>query len=221
MESEGEPSDQRERATIFRSPVVWGILLTCCLTEFTLEMADAGLIGTSLWRSFAYQNGAFWAGLLHNWRPNYPQQPWLMFVTYGFLHAGFWHLAGNMLTLVFLSDIALRRVSQASFALIYMFSVLGGAIVFGLLTASPSPMVGASGALFGLAGAWQFWEWSDRRLAGRNPWTVWRTVFGLFLLNLLLWVVMEGMLAWQTHLGGFIAGWSAAAVLSHAKGRRL
>lgn len=201
------------------SPVFWVIAVVCCAIELTLMAADAGLVGARTWRGLAYQNGGFWAGLLYDWRPNYLVQPWLMFVTYAFLHSGFWHLAGNMLTLGFLSDIVLRRVGQGGFAAIYGASVLGGAVAFGLLTRSPAPMVGASGALFGLAGAWQYWEWADRRQAGRRPWLVLRTVLGLALLNLVLWLALDGQLAWEAHLGGFVAGWMAAAGLRAAGAR--
>ncbi len=196
------------------APVVLGLIVLCTGIELILMAADAGLIGTPLWRGLAYQNGAFWAGLLHNWRPNYAAQPWLMFATYAFLHSGFWHLAGNMMTLVVLGEIVVARVGQAGFAALYAVSAIGGGLGFGLLTASPQPMVGASGALFGLAGAWQYWEWSDRRRAGRSRWPVWRTIGGLVLLNGVLWLALSGMLAWETHLGGFLAGWAGAALLA-------
>jgi len=35
----------------------------------------------------------------------------------------------------------------------------------------------------------------------------------LFALNLVLWWAVDGQLAWQTHLGGFLAGWVAAFFL--------
>jgi membrane associated rhomboid family serine protease len=186
----------------------------CCVIELVLMAADAGLIGTPLWRGQAYQNGAFWAGLLYNWRPNYAAQPWLMFITYAFLHSDFWHLAGNMLTLFFLGNIVQDRVGQGGLAWIYTVSAIGGAAAFGLLTFSPQPMVGASGALFGLAGAWLYWEWCDRRREGRSRWPVWRIVFALVVLNALLWAVKGGVLAWETHLGGFVAGWIGAVLLA-------
>ena len=181
--------------------------------ELVLVAADYGLIGTPRWRGLAYQNGAFWAGLLGNWRPNYAAQPWLMFVTYAFLHTGLGHLAGNMLTLVFLGRIVQERVGQRWFAVLYAISAIGGAVAFAVLSSSPQPMVGASGALFGLAGAWQYWEWADRHRAGRHTWPVWRNVLGLVLLNAVLWVWMDGLLAWEPHLGGFIAGWLGAMAL--------
>ena len=195
------------------SSVLLVLIALCCGIELVLIAADYGLIGTSRWRGLAYQNGAFWAGLLFNWRPNYAAQPWLMFVTYAFLHSGFWHLAGNMLTLFFLGDIVEERVGQGGLVVLYAVSATGGAVAFGALADSPQPMVGASGALFGLAGSWQYWEWCDRRRAGLSRWPVWRTVLGLVLLNVILWVWMEGLLAWETHLGGFLAGWAGAVVL--------
>jgi len=195
------------------SPVVLILIGLCCVIELTLTAADYGLIGSPLWRPLAYQNGAFWAGLLYNWRPNYAAQPVLMFFTYAFLHAGPGHLAGNMLTLLFLGDIVEHQAGRRGLIVIYVVSALGGAAAFGLLNAAPQPMVGASGALFGLAGAWQAREWSNRRQRGQSLWPVWRTIAGFAVLNLLLWWAMGGQLAWETHLGGFIAGWTAAAVL--------
>ena len=50
----------------------------------------------------------------------------------------------------------------------------------------------------------------------RRP--VWWTLLGLVILNLLLWIALEGLLAWQTHLGGFAAGWLGAALLARLGG---
>ena len=69
-------------------------------------------------------------------------------------------------------------------------------------------MVGASGALFGLAGAWAALDWrarhrADPRGAARRAALV---AAGLLALNLLGWLMEDGVLAWQTHLGGALAG---------------
>lgn len=199
---------------LWTSLALLGLIGLCCGVELILVTADYGLIGTPRWRGLAYQNGAFWPGLLYNWRPNYAGQPALMFFTYAFLHSGLGHLFGNMVTLFFLGRIAQDRVGQGGMVALYAVSAIGGAAAFALLSSSPQPMVGASGALFGLAGAWQYWEWVDRRRTGRRPWVVARTVLGLVLLNVLLWLWMSGGLAWETHLGGFIAGWIGAMGLA-------
>ena len=199
----------------WHAPVLLVLLGLCCGVELVLIAADQGWIGSRLWRSLAYQNGAFWAGLLYNWRPNYDAQPWLMFLTYAFLHSGIWHLAGNMMTLMFLGDIAVRRAGRGGMLLIYVVSALGGAAIFGALTNSPQPMVGASGALFGLAGAWLYWDWAGLWAGWRAQWPTLRNILGLILLNVILWITADGPLAWETHLGGFVFGWATAAGLQH------
>lgn len=200
---------------------VWIVLLICCAVELTLQTADAGLIGSGRWRSLAYQNGAFWAGLLQNWRPNYPGQPGVMFLTYAFLHTGFWHLAGNMLSLLLLARIVLARTGQGGFLLIYAVSAFGGALLFALLARSPAPMVGASGALFGLAGAWQYWEARDLRRASLSLKPVWKVIAWLLFLNVLMWILNGGLLAWETHLGGFLSGGMTAWGLAQWRGGKV
>lgn len=190
-----------------------GVALICIAVELVLQGADWQLWGTRQWRSLAYQNGGFWIGLLHNWRPNYQFQPYLMFVTYSFLHGGIAHLLVNMLTLIGLGMVVTDRIGPARFLLLYAFSTAGGAIGFALLSNAVQPMVGASGALFGLAGALVAWEYVDRFAAEKRLWPVLRTVLWLILLNLVLWWAMSGRLAWETHLGGFVSGWVLAFLI--------
>lgn len=137
-----------------------------------------------------------------------------MFLTYAFLHAGLGHLVGNMITLLALGRIIVIRVGQKGFLMIYAASALGGAALFGAMSVSAQPMVGASGALFGLAGAWQYWDYAE---AGKRRHRIWRLIRAaglLVLLNVLFWIGLDGRLAWQTHLGGFVAGWAVAAAVS-------
>ena len=127
-----------------------------------------------------------------------------MFVTYGFVHGGLLHLAVNMITLWSVGLRCLQRMGPAKFAVLYTLSLLGGAAAFGVLAADLTPMVGASGALFGLIGAILAWEYVDRTADAMPLWPVLRAIAILVALNLVLWWAMNGLLAWQTHLGGFI-----------------
>ena len=197
--------------------ILIGLVVLNTSVELILLAADHGVIGTPRLRAFAYQNGAFWAGLLHDWQPNYAAQPWLMFLSYAFLHGGPGHLAGNMVMLWFLGHAVVARTGQFHFLGLYALSAIGGGLVFGIMTNNAQPMVGASGAIFGLAGAILYWHWSTLVQTGRSPWPIWRTLFWLALLNLLIWIALGGLLAWQTHLGGFVAGWIAAAALERLR----
>ena len=183
------------------------------VVEIILQGADLQIWGATQWRSLAYQNGGFWIGLLHNWRPNYAYQPYLMFLTYGFLHGGLAHLTVNMLTLFALGNIVVGRIGAYRFLLLYALAAVGGAMGFALLSSVVQPMVGASGALFGLAGALVAWEYVDRFTAEKRLWPVLRTIVWLVALNLILWWAMEGRLAWETHLGGFVSGWIFAFII--------
>jgi len=136
-----------------------------------------------------------------------------MFGTYAFLHSGILHLIVNMFTLWSLGRLIIGRVGARRFLLLYAASVLGGAVFYGLLAPSLSPMVGASGGLFGLAGGVLAWNYIDLFFSNRGLWPVGRAALMLIGMNIVLWYVMDGHLAWQTHLGGFVLGWIAALLL--------
>jgi membrane associated rhomboid family serine protease len=186
------------------------LVVLCTLPELVLTGADLGLWGSPVWRGLAYQWGAFWPGLLGNWRPNYTLQPWTMFLSYAFLHAGLWHLGLNMLTLVSLGRPLVARLGRGRFWLLWLAATLGGGLGYAALSHLPQPMIGASGALFGLAGALVWLQVADLARAGAPAALVARALLQplllLTLLNVLMYWAMGGRLAWQTHLGGFLAG---------------
>src|SRR6056297_4284367 len=197
------------RAFLVRYWLLIAIVLVCVVIEVMLQAADFGLWGSPRWRGLVYQNGGFWRGLLDNWQPNYAAQPAVMFASYGFLHGGGIHMLVNMITLFSLGRLVIERVGQWRFAVIYALSLLGGALGFALLSTAVQPMVGASGALFGLAGVLTGWEYTARRLAREGMGPELRVVGLLILLNVVMYWAMDGRLAWETHLGGFLAGWAA------------
>jgi membrane associated rhomboid family serine protease len=189
------------------------LIALCALIEIVLVMGDQGWLPTPRLRETAYEYGGFWPGLLSNWVPNYALQPYLMFLSYALLHGGPGHMIFNMVTLYSLGLMVHFRVGMWGFTLIYLAAVVGGALCFGLLAESTRPMVGASGGIFGLVGALLAWNYVDRFIAAENLWPVLFWVTGLLVLNLVQWWLMDGVLAWQTHLGGFVAGWIAALVI--------
>lgn len=199
--------------------LLWGLAALCAAVELTLQASDHGLIGSLRWRSLAYQNGGFWVGLLHDWTPNYRLQPVTMFFSYAILHAGLSHLIGNLLALFTLGEALRGRCSARGLGLILATSSLGGALVFGLLSNSTAPMVGASGAIFGLVGAWVVFDHRARRAEGRRG-RLGLLLSGLALLNLGVWWMQQGGLAWETHLGGLLAGAALALYLPRFSKRR-
>ncbi|MCC5985871.1 MAG: rhomboid family intramembrane serine protease [Rhodobacteraceae bacterium] len=194
--------------------VLWLVGLTC-LPEALFTLLSADLIGQGNLRNLALVYGAFWNGLLQEgWAPLYPFQRELMFVSYAFLHGGFLHLIGNMIAVLALGGIVVARIGQQGFLLLYGLTAIGGAAGFALLSGSTAPMVGASGAVFGLIGAWKFWEWQVRRHMRASMAPLWRSLAGLAALNVLLWLLLSGLLAWEAHLGGFVTGVIFAAIVT-------
>jgi membrane associated rhomboid family serine protease len=194
--------------------LLWGIAALCAGVEVALWLADLGLLPAARLRQTVFEYGAFWPGLLGGgWRPNYPGQAWAMFATYGFLHGGPVHMATNMMTLLSLGPLALARVGARGLALLYGGSLIGGGLGFGLLAVDHTPMVGASGALFGLAGGLLAWNYVDRFTLRAGLWPVARMALFLVAMNLALWWALDGQLAWETHLGGFVAGWVLALLI--------
>lgn len=196
--------------------VVWVALgLVFLIVELALIAADLRLIGSPLWRSLAYQYGGFWAGLLHGWQANYAAQPYAMFFSYMALHAGWQHLVGNLLALAWLGMQLEGRIGGRRLAMLFVISGLGGAVGFGMLSVSPRPMVGASGAIMGLIAVWIAADARERLAAGASRRAVWGMVLGrtalITALNVLAWVLQAGGLAWETHLGGFV---TAAVVVA-------
>ncbi|TGD61203.1 rhomboid family intramembrane serine protease [Tabrizicola sp. WMC-M-20] len=96
------------------SGLAGALFILCLLPELVLPGVDWGLWGgTTRWQLRALQNAGFWAGLLENWCPSYVLQPWTMFLTYDFLHAGVVHFAVNMVNLFSLSPDLIGRFDQS------------------------------------------------------------------------------------------------------------
>lgn len=192
------------------SPVIVFLIVSATFIELALQAADAGIWGSGRLRMFVYQNAAFWPGLVRGWTPNYELQPYTMFLSYAFLHGGMIHLIVNMITLVSLGAAVVRDVGQVRFMMIYIVSTLIGGLVFAMVTSSFRPMVGASGALFGLAGALVIWNirytfGQQVSYAVKAASILWPITI-LLVLNALMYFGFDKNVAWETHLGGFIGG---------------
>ena len=185
---------------------IWVLAILCAIPEVLLLGADWGLWGSARWRSLAYTQGALWAGLLHGWTPNFALQPVTMFFSYAWLHTGPGHLLGNLAALLWLGPQVVARRGVWGLILIWGAAVLGGGVAFGLLTSSPAPMVGASGALFGLAADWVVAEVQREKQWRARTLRCLSLIAVLLALNAAVWAIQHGDLAWETHLGGFLAG---------------
>ncbi|WP_146592180.1 rhomboid family intramembrane serine protease [Puniceibacterium confluentis] len=195
-------------------PALLVLLLASLLPGLVLLLADLGLAGPPYLRLLAYRLGAFQPDLLTGAaQPVFAAQPVLMFLSYGVLHTGPVHLAGNLAALLYLGRLTLERRPAAGLWAIYLLASLGAAGMFALAGPPHATMAGASGALFGLLGAWCV----DSGLLGpQGPKAAPRPLAQLLRLlacagALILFDIGGRFLigtpvAWQAHTGGFLSG---------------
>lgn len=183
------------------------------LCEIVLDLADRGVLFEPSLRGRVYMVGAFWSGLLRGADPVFDLQPWTMFLSHALLHGGFLHMAMNMAVLAGLGRFVADRYGAGAILPTFLAGAVGGGGAFGALSASSIPMVGASGAVFAFLGVWIVADW--RRLRGRGASTrpVVTRVLTLAALNVLFFFGLSGMLAWEAHLGGFLAGLACGLAL--------
>jgi len=151
----------------------------------------------------------------------------LTLVSYQFLHGGWMHLISNMLFLWVFADNIEDAFGHVAFALFYLLcGVAGGLLHVAITPASDAPLVGASGAVSGIIGAYvvfspkaRVWILLFMRLPLRIG-AIW-VLGGWFLLQVISAFAAQGnnevQVAFWAHIGGFLAGFA----LTFAMRRRL
>jgi rhomboid family protein len=130
-----------------------------------------------------------------------------------FLHGSVAHVLGNMLFLWIFGNNIEDRMGPFFFLLFYLFSGAVATFVFvGFNVHSAVPLVGASGAIAGVMGAYLVWFPRARvlSLVGFFPLYLPAVfVLGLWFFLQFLTNPNEGV-AWQAHVGGFVVGIAVA-----------
>ena len=138
----------------------------------------------------------------------------LTLVTSMFLHGGWMHLIGNMAFLWIFGDNVEDSMGHLRFLVFYLVCGVLAALAHAVLNAdSIAPMVGASGAISGVLGAYLVLHPRARVLVlfmfmvTRLPaFVVLGAWIGLQVFNATMSGSAGGGTAWWAHIGGFIAG---------------
>ncbi|HEY1293158.1 MAG TPA: rhomboid family intramembrane serine protease [Chloroflexota bacterium] len=146
-------------------------------------------------------------------------------LTSTFLHAGWFHLAANMVYLAVFGPPVERRLGPVRFLLLYATSGLIGSLAYVLAQPlSAAPAVGASGAIAGVMAAYLV-LFPGSTLGSLAPVLFLHVVESTpTLLLLLLWLLTQVFssvaslttttgIAWWAHLGGFASGLVLTPVL--------
>lgn len=197
-------------------PVLTVAIIIACTLVFLWEAS----LGTETAEATVYSLGVIPAVLLD--RVQLPAElvlvpPAATILTSMFMHGGLLHLAGNMLYLWIFGNNIEDAMGHLRFAVFYV--LCGMAAVFGQVLQNPAsevPMIGASGAISGILGAYLLLYPRARVLVlvpigfvmqlMRLP-AGWVLGFW-FLAQLLSSAISQGEagVAWFAHIGGFVAG---------------
>lgn len=135
------------------------------------------------------------------------------FVTYAFLHGDILHIGTNMLFLWVFGDNIEDAMGHVRFLVFFVFCAAAGALAHGLMdTRSVAPLIGASGAVAGIIGAYlvlhprvKVWVLALGRIPLRLP--AWIPLLAWIAFQIFMLVTMpEDMVSWAAHVGGFAAG---------------
>ena len=131
---------------------------------------------------------------------------WYRLLTAPFLHANVEHILFNMITLAIIGSPVEAELGKVRFLAVYLLSALGGSVASYLLSSANELGVGASGAIFGLFGAYFV-------LARRQRWEMTNIVV-LIVVNLVIGFA-SSTIDWRAHLGGLITGAVVTMGLAH------
>jgi membrane associated rhomboid family serine protease len=136
-------------------------------------------------------------------------EPWRM-ITAGFVHSpdSFWHILLNIYSIYIFGRVIEPMLGPIRFLVLYLVSIFGGSAMVLWLSEPVVPVVGASGAFFGLMGAYLIML----RAIGDNS----GLLVGLIAVNLAFGFLVPGI-SWQGHLGGLLAGMAVTAVYARTR----
>ena len=198
-------------------PIVTYYLIGICVFIFLIELSSSSYrTGT-----FFYSFGLIPSVLLGNNQLSqdlYVIPAFLTIFSSMFVHGGFMHLIGNMLYMWIFADNIEDNLGKIKFLIFYLLCGIGAAMaqVFAD-TSSQVPMVGASGAIGGVLGAYLI-NYPNAKVLVLIPFGFFSQLIKIKALYVLgFWFVLQfinsalsspqgGGVAYAAHIGGFISG---------------
>ena len=179
-------------------------LIAANVVVFLLTAASGAGVATGSGRSSIYDNFALIPALVAHgewWRLGSS-----MFLHYGILHIGF-----NMWALYVIGTPLEAMLGRLRFAVLYVLAGIGGSILSFSTGQILTPAAGASGAIFGIFGA--FFVILRRRNLETGG------ILGLIVINLVLSFTFANI-DWRGHVGGLVTGGVVGAVFAYAPSGR-
>ena len=198
--------------------VTWALIVLNALVFYhELTLGNTGLEGfIRTW------------GLIPSNLTRHLETAWPTLFSSMFIHGGWFHILSNMWVLFLFGDNIEDRMGSLRYLFFYLLSGLAAALMqVYILRNNNMPMVGASGAIAGVLGAFLV-MFPRARIASLVPilfiftivelpaviflafWFISQLFSGLFLLN----GGTDSGIAWWAHIGGFVFGMAASLLLA-------
>ncbi|HAV76203.1 MAG TPA: rhomboid family intramembrane serine protease [Anaerolineae bacterium] len=199
-----------DTARTHKFPLVNLTLIVANILAFVYELQ----MGSSQLEGFIFTWGLIPARLMGD-----PNNTWNTIYSSMFLHGGWFHIINNMWVLFIFGDNVEARMGRIKYLLFYLLSgTAAGLLQTYILPTSQVPMIGASGAVAGVLGAYLV-LFPRSRVASLVP------IFFIFtiieipaFIYLIFWFVSQlysgwlsigstgSGIAWWAHVGGFVFG---------------
>ena len=192
-------------------PIVTYFLIGFCILIFLIQLNSQSYNTGQLFYSYGLIPSVLMG---HNELPMdlYAVPAYLTIFTSMFMHGGFLHLIGNMLYMWIFADNIEDNLGPIKFLIFYLFAGIGAAMTQVLMdTFSQVPMVGASGAIGGVLGAYLI-NHPNARVLVLIPFGFFSQLIKIKALYVLgFWFILQfissgGGVAYAAHIGGFVSG---------------
>jgi len=200
------------------TPIVTVLIILTCTLIFFYEMLLPPVYRELLIRMFAVIPFEILHGI--DLPPPDPLTPYGNLVSYQYLHGGFFHIFGNMLFLWIFGDNVEDRLGKVKYLIFYTVCGIVAALIQAVVYPnSQIPLIGASGAISGILGAYAVMFPRAKILT---------LIFIFFFIDVIvlpaaLWIAIwffiqftsalfsvnhmaMGGVAWFAHIGGFLTG---------------
>ena len=192
-------------------PTVTYFLIGLCVVVFLIQLGSQSYKTGQLFYSYGLIPSVLMG---HNQLPMdlYVIPAYVTIFSSMFMHGGFMHIIGNMLYMWIFADNIEDDLGPIKFIIFYLLSGIGAAMTQVLVdTHSQVPMVGASGAIGGVLGAYLI-NHPKARVLVLIPFGFFSQLIKIKALYVLgFWFILQfissgGGIAYAAHIGGFVSG---------------
>lgn len=191
-------------------PVVWILFVMIMGIEGAFTLGSQGLLGgadavgwrLAFVRDYGFNGGAF------DWMLSNGQlrgEFMIRFLTYPFIHGSFTSAIFAGVILLALGKMIGEVMGQLAVVIVFMFSGIFGAIMFGLLT-DQTWLIGAMPCVYGLIGAYSFLLWQRALIKGTKQLQAFQLIGFLMGIQLVFGIFFTTGHDWIADLSGFICG---------------